>query len=624
MKTRISGKQKRLQKSKRKYQQELCRKPKYIREFAKSLIVVMIVVFLIDLTFTYQAGEYYTNICTNEMQDYPNTFDHAIEVMHEYGFDNMDYADIVDGEVVFDLGEDEDRDAAIRAFMVMNFKAHYPSLIDSEGFYGAINMTYQWERGRFGKRPLANFYGLVYDGEGEMISSKDREMIFVYSIYNENDTTGNDKKTYFYTLDRKTVEQTYPGLFEDLSRSDFSTYYYTIKINDIYIEEDGMHFIPKTIEIHDEGDYEAYFGTGKFIEPKDEIIKTYDLSGCDFTGYVEAPAEGAYVKYIGPLYLDDNVDTTHYDYYMNIKDDSEFLADLQAASNGEYYISKCIHSDLWARGYIINRTNDGSLITVTFVDSDLFRDWLPVLLVEYVITVLIGIIVAAIAGKLRYNRKTVAYEIDSYKRKTTNAMAHDLKSPLMAISGYAENINQNTPKEKIEYYAKNILDTVGDMDKMIANILELSKMEEGSVKLDTTKLQLADIVKDQLAKYTQKMSDKGLKVNISGDSSISGDKEWIEHLIDNLLSNAVKYSAEDSSIDIKMSAKELSISNPMVEELSVPVSKLADQFVKGDNARSNTEGNGLGLSIVKSAVEMQGFDMDISADNKVFVVKIKF
>lgn len=624
MMTRISRKQKRLQKSKRKYQKELCRKPKYSKEFGRCLIVAMIIVFLIDTVFTFQAGEYYTRVCLDDMYDYPSSLEGPIQTMHDLGFDNFDYVDIVDGRVTFDIGEGEDLDAARRAYMALNFKAHYPSFIDSEGFFGAINLTYMYARAVHGDRPLSNYYGLVYDNEGENISGKDKAAFIIYSVYDDTDTVDSGRKTYFYTMDRQAIEEKYPGLYDDMSDNIYHNYYYSMEAKDIYVEENGVYFVPKTIEIHDNGDYEMFYADEMYEEPKDVLVKTYDLSEYDLTGYVEAPKESAMVRELGPIYMDDNTDTSHYEYYMEIKDDPEFQKDLRVAIDGDVYIDKCARSNLWARGYVINRTVDGKQITVTFIDCDLFRDWLPVLLIEYILTVLIGIIVAAIAGKLRYNKKLVAYELDSYRRQTTNAMAHDLKSPLMAISGYAENMNQNTPKEKIEYYAKNILDTVGDMDKMIANILELSKMEDGSVVPSASKLQLADIVKSQLAKYEQKIADKKLKVNISGETNINGDKEWTEHLIDNLISNAVKYSADSGDIDIKMSAKEFSISNPMVEELSVPVSKLTDQFVKGDNARSNTEGNGLGLSIVKSAVEMQGFDMDISADNKVFVVKIKF
>ena len=201
-----------------------------------------------------------------------------------------------------------------------------------------------------------------------------------------------------------------------------------------FVEENGVYFVPKTIEIHDTGDYEMFYADEMYEEPKDVLVKTYDLSEYDLTGYVEAPKESAMVRELGPIYMDDNTDTSHYEYYMEIKDDPEFQKNLRVAIDGDVYIDKCARSNLWARGYVINRTVDGQQITVTFIDCDLFRDWLPVLLIEYILTVLIGIIVAAIVGKLRYNKKLVAYELDSYRRQTTNAMAHDLKSPLMAIS----------------------------------------------------------------------------------------------------------------------------------------------------------------------------------------------
>ena len=68
---------------------------------------------------------------------------------------------------------------------------------------------------------------------------------------------------------------------------------------------------------------------------------TYDLSEYDLTGYVEAPKESAMVRELGPIYMDDNTDTSHYEYYMEIKDDPEFQKNLRVAIDGDVYIDKC-------------------------------------------------------------------------------------------------------------------------------------------------------------------------------------------------------------------------------------------------------------------------------------------
>lgn len=602
-------------------------KPKFGREFAKCLLVVLIIGFLIDMTFTYQAGEYYVNKCINGIDEYADiNIAKGIDKMHEYGINKLDYVDIVDGKAVINISDSNQMDAARRAYMAVNFKAHYPSTLycAGDGFYSSVDYARQILGVLQGNRPQPYYFGALYDMEGEEISSQEKDGFLIYSMTDETGMTSSERKVYLYSLDKMAIEKAYPGLIDELSDVMWSGHYYNeMRMNDVYIDESGLYVLPKSIDIVYSGG-EDYFGNTSTDIEEETLIKSYDLSGCDFTGYTPAPEVNDDIRRLGPVFIDDSVGSYHYEAYKEIKDTEEFKNALQTVVDGDGNANEYYRSDFKVYGYIIEKVGSSGTIAVTFIDGNLFRDWLPVLLIVYIFTALVGVVASVIIAKSKYNRKHMAYELDSYRRKTTNAMAHDLKSPLMAISGYAENINKNTNPEKAEYYARNILDTVSDMDKMIVGILELAKMEEMVDKLSMTTIEVSDVVKAQLEKYDTKITKKGLSINNIGSANISANKECMEHLIDNLISNAVKYSLDNSQIDIKISDKELVISNEMAGNIAVPVDQLTEQFVKGDNARSNTEGNGLGLSIVKNAVQMQGYEMDIEINNKIFSVKISF
>ena len=215
------------------------------------------------------------------------------------------------------------------------------------------------------------------------------------------------------------------------------------------------------------------------------------------------------------------------------------------------------------------------------------------------------------------------YAMEDYRREMTNTMAHDLKSPLMAISGCAEMLADGGNYDKAPRYADVILANVNYMNEIIANVLELAKLEGGR-KPEPVDIELAQLTESLLEKYAEKLSSQGVRYSITGGTHINADRLMMSQALDNLLSNAVKYTPAGGSIDIRIDKDSLTVVNDSSEISSVPDEDLWKPFVKGDNARSSEKGSGIGLSIVREVCDVHGFSAELSRKDGKFEVTIRF
>lgn len=214
------------------------------------------------------------------------------------------------------------------------------------------------------------------------------------------------------------------------------------------------------------------------------------------------------------------------------------------------------------------------------------------------------------------------YAFEDYQRDLTDRLAHDIKTPLMAISGYAENIQKGTLSEQEQQeYLSSILDNVAFTDSLISHTLFLNHIEgKNTLKRETIPLEsLADEI---LWKYELMLDEKNITYNISGTVSLNGGRTSLETILENLISNAVKYTPENGSINVTLDKKHLAIANTVAEKINTK--ELKRPFVRGDEARSNVKGNGLGLSIADRTADASGYSLSLSCTDTEFKAELKF
>ena len=192
------------------------------------------------------------------------------------------------------------------------------------------------------------------------------------------------------------------------------------------------------------------------------------------------------------------------------------------------------------------------------------------------------------------------------RQEFTANVSHELKTPLTAISGYAEMIENDIARgEDVKRFAGKIRTESSRMLTLIGDIIKLSKLDsatdnEASDKVDLR--QIVDECKDSLAVACK---EKNILITVTGKAEpIKGNQTEIYELVYNLMDNAVKYNRQGGNVDVVLSGKTIRISDTGIGIPEKDRQRIFERFYRVDKSRSKaTGGTGLGLSIVKHVAE---------------------
>ena len=242
---------------------------------------------------------------------------------------------------------------------------------------------------------------------------------------------------------------------------------------------------------------------------------------------------------------------------------------------------------------------------------------------KYVILFTLAIMLIAALYCWRRNVSYKArYAMEEYRRDLTNHLAHDIKTPLMAIGGYTENImeGQLTEQEQ-QHYLAAILDNIGFTDSIINRTLFLNSLED-CPEMEPEKIDTGKVLEEAVRKYEPLLEEKNISFTPGKSAVIKAERTSFEKMAENLVSNAVKYTPAGGSIKVSADRKRLIITNTVSEKIDV--SELKKPFVRGEEARSNLGGSGLGLSIAERAAILNGFRLDISCTDTEFRAEVRY
>ncbi len=220
---------------------------------------------------------------------------------------------------------------------------------------------------------------------------------------------------------------------------------------------------------------------------------------------------------------------------------------------------------------------------------------------------LIFIIVALILARQTNKTYQVRERLEIQRNELTDALAHDLKTPLSIISGYAQNLIENIHTEKREHYAANILTNVGRMDKIIQTMLNLSRLESDGWQINFADISLNEASSEIISRYQYICDENSVSVDLAGEALIKADVVLIEMVLDNFFVNALEHTPVGGIISINISDDTLVLYNSGSNIPEKYINEIWEPYIKLDLARSKTKGNGLGLAIARRILELQGF-----------------
>ncbi|MEA5077038.1 MAG: sensor histidine kinase KdpD [Anaerolineaceae bacterium] len=200
-----------------------------------------------------------------------------------------------------------------------------------------------------------------------------------------------------------------------------------------------------------------------------------------------------------------------------------------------------------------------------------------------------------------------------------NSISHELRTPLSSITGVlttlvdSENNQRQTLKMDADTRMDLLISAIGqarNLNLLVENLLNMTRIEAGSVHLNMELVDLQDLIGSVLQQYSARLHDREVKVDLSADLPlINCDTILIAQVLANLIDNACKYSPEKSPIIINATLHEKEVEVKVRDYgSSLPqdeVDRVFDKFFRGAEHKSTT-GTGLGLSICKGIIETHG------------------
>ena len=197
-------------------------------------------------------------------------------------------------------------------------------------------------------------------------------------------------------------------------------------------------------------------------------------------------------------------------------------------------------------------------------------------------------------------------------------VSHEFKTPINAIEGYSTLLQgcENLDDDQKEYVEKILFNTER-LSSLVSNILLLSKIENQSIQAKREVFSLDEQIRETIVALETAWAPKNIELDVELDSvKYNGNEIMMRHVWSNLIGNAIKFTPENSTVSIRLQNQKdkfiFSVTD-QGEGLSDEAKKhLFDKFYQADTSHKS-EGNGLGLALVKRILDIDGGD--ITAEN---------
>jgi len=229
-------------------------------------------------------------------------------------------------------------------------------------------------------------------------------------------------------------------------------------------------------------------------------------------------------------------------------------------------------------------------------------------------------------------RKRLENELKEYVKKVEEAnqnktqfvsdVSHELRTPMSSIKGFTSTIRSDKDMEPAtrEEFLRIVEEETDRLSRIIDDLLDLSRIESGRIKLKKENVRLTDLIKKNVEMIKEQAMEKHLELKAELPEEIPcvfADQDKMSQVIINLLSNAVKYTKEG---EVLISARkddgqvQVEVKDTGIGIAKEDLSKIFEKFQRIETPGIEVKGTGLGLSIVKALVEIHGGEVYVKSE----------
>jgi len=231
--------------------------------------------------------------------------------------------------------------------------------------------------------------------------------------------------------------------------------------------------------------------------------------------------------------------------------------------------------------------------------------------------------VAVDGAVLVFHDMTELKKLESVRKEFVANVSHELRTPLSSIKGYAETLMDGALKDEKNAgdFVRIIYDDAVRLERLVNDILDLSKLESDRWDLNKRILSLSGVINKTAGHFRAAAAEKDIKITVNIPASIPevmADEVMLSQIIFNLVDNAVKYTDHSGSVVISAVGNKdhvrVSVSDNGIGIPQEDLPRIFERFYRVDKTRSRElGGTGLGLAIVKHAVQVHGGDVSVES-----------
>ena len=280
----------------------------------------------------------------------------------------------------------------------------------------------------------------------------------------------------------------------------------------------------------------------------------------------------------------------------------------------------------WAWALLRSSATSGAFPFAGMASRSLALGLAAVMLMLLAVPVVIGALVFAnmVVRKVRAlqeQRERELAQIEQQRSQFVTDIAHDLRTPLMAISGMSHALADGLVRDEDqrEEYLQSICDKSDKMGALVNAVFDYTKLGSGSFELDLETVDLPQLLLSEAAAAYTDAEEAGMVLTTSipeDRCAVLADRVQLSRVVANLIVNAIKHNPAGTEVAVIL-VRQAATAFIIVADTGVPITSSADDlfqpFSQGDAARTHsTGGSGLGLSICKRVADMHGFALSIA------------